>query len=135
MQVSCLWHGLRRLMILLYQRERTNALLMIASSFLLLWLPFIMLPFPVLFSIHTSNHFFMDGCYHYSDSINNFLLILDMITITVLFLTSVIQSSYTLFQNSPVCPRFSFSWCNHLLHLYHQFLMPLKNAIDWKDRQ
>src|SRR5919202_798959 len=42
---NTLWHGLRRLMIPLYQRKRTNALLMTVSSFLLLLLPFIVLPF------------------------------------------------------------------------------------------
>jgi glycosyltransferase involved in cell wall biosynthesis len=42
---NTLWHGLRRLMIPLYQRERTNALLMTVSSFLLLLLPFIVFLF------------------------------------------------------------------------------------------
>src|SRR5919197_4334805 len=60
---NTLWHGLRRLMIPLYQRERTNALLMTVSSFLLLLLPFIVLPFFVLFSI--AIHSFMDGYYRY----------------------------------------------------------------------
>src|SRR6188472_1112372 len=43
--LNTLLDGLRRLMIPLYQRERTSALLMTISSFLLLLLPFILLPF------------------------------------------------------------------------------------------
>ena len=123
-------------MIPLYQRERTNALLMTVSSFLLLLLPFIVLPFLVLFSIPTSHHFFMDGYYHYSAPINDFLLLLDIITITVLFLTSVIQSRYTLFQNSmdglgsPLAGVIIF-----FAFISSIFDATKKNAVDWKDRQ
>ena len=85
---NTLWHGLRRLMILLYQRERTNALLMTVSSFLLLLLPFIVLPF-------------LDGYYRYNSAqVYDFLLLVDIMAIIMLFLTGILQSKYTLFQNS-----------------------------------
>src|ERR671932_764736 len=96
---NTLWHGLRRLMIPLYQRERTNALLMTVSSFLLLLLPFIVLPFLVLFSNTsvTITHSFMNGYYlYYSAQVYDFLLLVDIMTIAILFLTGILQSKYTL---------------------------------------
>ena len=103
---NTLLDGLRRLMIPLYQRERTNALLMTISSFLLLLLPFILLPFLLYYYYYFSIDSYC--------SVNDFLLLIDMTTIALLFSTSAIQSKYTLFQNTVVCSRFSFSWCNHL---------------------
>src|ERR687884_135488 len=61
---NTLWDGLRRLIIPLYQRERTTALLMTISSFLLLLLPFILLLF-LLFS--TTTTLFIDGYYSVKD--------------------------------------------------------------------
>jgi glycosyl transferase family 21 len=126
---NTLWHGLRRLMIPLYQRERTNALLMTVSSFLLLLLPFILLPF-LLFSTATTI-LSIDGYY----SINNFLLLIDITTIALLFSTSAIQSKYTLFQNtlytvgSPLAGIIIFfSFISSILDATK------KNAINWKDR-
>jgi chlorobactene glucosyltransferase len=124
-----LWHGLRRLMIPLYQRERTNALLMTVSSFLLLLLPFILLPF-LLFST-TTTILSVDGYY----SVNNFLLLIDITTIALLFSTSAIQSKYTLFQNtlytvgSPLAGVIIFfSFISSILD------STKKNAVNWKDR-
>ena len=90
--LNTLLDGLRRLMIPLYQRERTSALLMTISSFLLLLLPFILLPF-LLFN---TTVFFIDS---YSVSVNDFLLLIDMATIALIFSTCAIQSKYALFQN------------------------------------
>ena len=138
---NALWHGLRRLMIPLYQREKTNALLMTVSSFLLLLFPFIVLPFLVLFSntITTITHFFMDGYYHhyhYYTYVNDFLLLVDMIAITILFSTSVIQSKYTLFQNSIYALGSPLAG----VIIFFAFISSIldatkKNAVDWKDRQ
>lgn len=125
-----LWHGLRRLMIPLYQRERTNALLITVSSFLLLLLPFILLPF-LLFRTTTTTIPSVDGYY----SVNNFLLLVDITTIALLFSTSAIQSKYTLFQNtlytvgSPLAGVIIFfSFISSILDATK------KNAVNWKDR-
>ena len=132
---NTLWHGLRRLMIPLYQRERINALLMTVSSFLLLLLPLIVLPFFMFFSIGI--HSFMDGYYHYySARVYDFLLLVDMTTITILFLTSVIQSKYTLFQNSMYALGSPLAG----VIIFFAFISSIldaskKNAVDWKDRQ
>ncbi len=129
---NTLWDGLRRLMIPLYQRERANALLMTISSFLLLLLPFVALPFLLLFS--TTTLFFTDG--NYSIYVNDFLLLVDIASISLLFSTSVIQSKYTLFQNmlyslgSPVAGVIVFfAFTSSILDATK------KKAVSWKDRQ
>jgi chlorobactene glucosyltransferase len=134
---NTLWHGLRRLMIPLYQRERTNALSMTVSSFLLLLLPFIALPFLVLFSIPISIHSFMDDYYRYnSTQVYDFLLLVDTMAITILFLTGILQSKYTLFQNSiyalgsPLAGVIIF-----FAFISSIFDAPKKNAVNWKDRK
>jgi glycosyltransferase involved in cell wall biosynthesis len=122
---NTLWHGLRRLMIPLYQRERTNALLMTASSFLLLLLPFIVLPF------------FVVGYYRYNSAqVYDFLPLVDIMAITILFLTGILQSKYTLFQNSlyvigsPLAGVIIFfAFISSILDA------PKKNAVNWKDRK
>jgi chlorobactene glucosyltransferase len=127
---NTLWDGLRRLMIPLYQRERSNALLMTLSSFLLLLLPFILLTF-LLFSTPVTL-FFNHGYY----SVNTFLLLIDIAIIAILFSTSAIQSKYTIFQNvlyilgSPLAG----------VIIFFAFIASIsdaakKNAINWKGRQ
>lgn len=129
---NTLWDGLRRLMIPLYQRERTNALLMTVSSFLLLLLPFILLPFLLLFSTTTTTILSINDGYY---SINDFLLLIDITTIALLFSTSAIQSKYTVFQNtlytvgSPLAGVIIFfSFVSSILDATK------KNAVNWKDR-
>ena len=115
-------------MIILYQRERSNALLMTLSSFLLLLLPFIQ-SF-LLFSTHITL-FFIHGYY----SVNAFLLLIDIAIIAILFSTSVIQSKYIVFRNllyilgSPLAGVIIF------LHISSILDAAKKNAINWKGRQ
>jgi chlorobactene glucosyltransferase len=127
--LNTLLDGLRRLMIPLYQRERTSALLMTISSFLLLLLPFILLPF-LLFN---TTLFFIDSYYV---SANDFLLLIDMATIALLFSTCAIQSKYALFQNmlytlgSPLAGVIIFfAFVSSILDATK------KNAVNWKGRQ
>jgi hypothetical protein len=129
---NTLWDGLRRLMIPLYQRERTNALLMTVSSFLLLLLPFILLPFLLFSTTTTSITLSTDDSYY---SVNDFMLLIDMTTIALLFSTSAIQSKYTLFQNtlyivgSPLAGVIIFfSFVSSILDATK------KNAVNWKGR-
>jgi hypothetical protein len=119
-------------MIPLYRRERANALLMTISSFLLLLLPFIALPVLLLFSATTL--FFTDG--NYPISVNDFLLLVDITTIGLLFSTSVIQSKYTLFQNI----LYSFGSSVAGVIIFFAFTSSIlvatkKKAVSWKDRQ
>jgi chlorobactene glucosyltransferase len=109
---NTLWDGLRRLMIPLYQRERTNALLMTVSSFLLLLLPFIILPF-LLFSMTTTTILSIDDGYY---SVNDFMLLIDINHCSLIF-----NECYTIkvhpFSKYLVYCRFSFGWCNHLFFI------------------
>ena len=132
---NTLWHGLRRLMIPLYQRERITAILMTVSSFLLLLLPFIVLPFFVLFSIAV--HSFMDGYYRYNSAqVYDFLLLVDIMAITILFLTSILQSKYTLFQNSMYALGSPLAGVIIFFAFISSILdAPKKNAVNWKDRK
>ena len=126
-------------MIPLYQRGKTNALLMTVSSFLLLLLPFIVLPFLVLFSntIVTITHSFMNGYYlYYSAQVYDFLLLVDIMTIAILFLTGIVQSKYTLFQNSIYALGSPLAG----VIIFFAFISSIldaakKNAVNWKDRQ
>ena len=102
---------------------------MTISLFLLLLLPFILLLF-LLFS--TTTTLFIDGYY----SVKDFLLLVDIITIALLFSTSAIQSKYTLFQNilytlgSPLAGVIIFfAFISSILDATK------KNAVNWKDRQ
>ena len=124
---NTLWDGLRRLMIPLYQRERTNALLMTVASFLLLLLPFIVSPFLFI----TTTTLSIDGY-----PVNDFLLLIDVTTIALLFSTSAIQSKYTLFQNtlyalgSPLAGVIiSFAFISSILDATK------KNAVNWRGRR
>src|SRR5919202_1634238 len=132
---NTLWHGLRRLMIPLYQREKTNALLMTVSSFLLLLLPFIVLPFLVLLSI--AIHSFMDGYNSYNSAqVYDFLLLVDIMAITILFLTGILQSKYTLFQNSTYALGSPLASVIIFFAFISSILNALKeNTVDWKDRK
>jgi chlorobactene glucosyltransferase len=123
---NSLWDGLRRLMIPLYQRERINALLMTVASFLLLLLPFILLPF--LFIVTTSLS--IDGYF-----VNDFLLLFDVTTIALLFSTSAIQSKYTLFQNTLYALGSSLTG----VIIFFAFISSIldatkKDAVNWQGR-
>jgi hypothetical protein len=102
---------------------------MTISSFLLLLLPFILLPF-LLFN---TTLFFIDSYYV---SANDFLLLIDMATIALLFSTCAIQSKYALFQNmlytlgSPLAGVIIFfAFVSSILDATK------KNAVNWKGRQ
>ena len=79
----------------------------------------------------------MDSYYHYYYAqVYDFVLLVDVMNIIILFLTSILQSKYTLFQNS-ICALGSplagaiifFAFISSILDA------PKKNAVNWKDRQ
>ena len=107
---------------------------MTISSFLLLLLPFIVLPFLVLFSI--SIHSFMDGYYRYNSAqVYDFLLLVDIMAISMLFVTCILQSKYTLFQNSMYALGSPLAGVIIFFAFISSILdAPKKNAVNWKDR-
>jgi hypothetical protein len=105
---------------------------MTVSSFLLLLLPFILLPFLLFSTTTTSITLSTDDSYY---SVNDFMLLIDITTIALLFSTSAIQSKYTLFQNtlyivgSPLAGVIIFfSFVSSILDATK------KNAVNWKGR-
>jgi glycosyltransferase involved in cell wall biosynthesis len=49
---STLWHGLRRIMIPIYKKEKLKASIMVVATFILLLLPLIILPFSIIIAIN-----------------------------------------------------------------------------------
>jgi hypothetical protein len=79
----------------------------------------------------------MDGYYRYNSAqVYDFLVLVDIVAITILFLTGVLQSKYTLFQNSiyalgsPLAGVIIFfAFISSILNAHK------KNAVNWKDRK
>ncbi len=83
-----LWHGLRRLLIPLYKKEKAKAIIMVIATFVLLLLPLIILPFSIIIA--------MDGKNVTKSLI---ILLMSIISISLLAINNVLQLKYTVFQN------------------------------------
>lgn len=127
---STLWHGLRRLMISLYNREKINAYLMVIATFLLLLLPLIVLPFSISMALQQK---------HISSNMTDLNLVLLSLTITsilLLIITSILELKYSILQN----PFYSFGFPLACSFVFIAFLTSIinsgsKNSINWKDRR
>jgi chlorobactene glucosyltransferase len=83
-----LWHGLRRLMIPLYNQKRKRASLMAIAIFFLLFEPFLLLPYSLLF-LNVAR----------DDIFSLILIVSDAIASAIIILSSVIQLRLSVFQN------------------------------------
>src|SRR5918996_1960076 len=83
-----LWHGLRRLMIPLYNQKRKRASLMAIAIFFLLFEPFLLLPYSLLF---------LNGVR--DDIFSLILIVSNVIASATIMLSSVIQLRFSVFQN------------------------------------
>ena len=127
---STLWHGLRRLMISIYNREKINAYLMVIATFFLLLLPLIVLPFSINMALQQR---------HITANITDLNLVLLFLTITsmlLLIITSILELKYSILQN----PFYSFCFPLACSFVFIAFLTSIinsgrKNAINWKDRR
>jgi hypothetical protein len=79
----------------------------------------------------------MDGYYRYNSAqIYDFLLLVDIMAITILFLTGILQSKYTLFQNSIYALGSPLAGVIIFFAFISSILDALKeNTVDWKDRK
>jgi chlorobactene glucosyltransferase len=94
---NTLWHGLRRLMIPLYHRDKVQAYSIAIATLFLLLLPFVLLPFlVVLFSLNDYNS-------NKKDLLpwSQLLLYFDLMIVTLVFLSSAVQLKSVLFY-SPI---------------------------------
>ena len=126
---STLWHGLRRLMISLYKREKINAYLMVIATFLLLFLPLIVLPFSISTVLQQEN---------ITVSMTNLSLVLLFLTVTsilLLVITSILELKYSILQNLVYSLGFplacSFVFIAFLTSLINSVS---KDTVNWKDR-
>jgi glycosyltransferase involved in cell wall biosynthesis len=126
---STLWHGLRRLMISLYNKK-INAYLMVIATFLLLLLPLIVLPFSISMVLQQE---------HITYNMTSLSLVLLSVTITsmlLLIITSILELKYSILQN----PLYSFGFPLACSFVFIAFLTSIinsgsKDAINWKDRR
>lgn len=84
-----LWHGLRRLMIPLYNQKRKRASLMAIAIFFLLFEPFLLLPYSLLLFLNVAR----------DDIFSLILIVSDTMASAIIILSSVIQLRFSVFQN------------------------------------
>ncbi len=126
---STLWHGLRRLMISLYKREKINAYLMVIATFLLLLLPLIVLPFSISMVLQQEN---------ITVSMTNLSLVLLFLTITsmlLLIITSIFELKYSILQNLFYSLGFPLA-CSFVFIAFLTSIINSgsKDTVKWKDR-
>jgi chlorobactene glucosyltransferase len=120
-----LWHGLRRLLIPLYKKEKTKAIIMVIATFVLLLLPLIILPFSIIIA--------MDG-----KNVTKSLIILFMSIISILLLAinNVLQLKYTVFQNLWYALAFPLAGSFVLVAFLSSIIYSKqKDGIIWRDRR
>jgi chlorobactene glucosyltransferase len=124
---SSLWHGLRRLVIPLYKKEKIKASMMAFTTFVLLLFPLIMLPFSIINSIGDGQKYVVN---------NQIMLFLTIMPILLLVITSVLQLKYALFQN----PLYSIAFPLSGSFVFAAFLSSIisanqKDAVSWQGRK
>jgi chlorobactene glucosyltransferase len=132
---SSLWHGLRRLMIPLYRKEKIKASLMVFATALLLLIPLIIVPVSIA----------IDSDLVYAASIMNIkvnypltmvLLFLTVISILLMVVTNCLQLRYVLFQS----PLYSLFLPLAGAFVFVAFLSSIvcsgkEDAINWRGRR
>lgn len=123
--LNTLWHGLRRLMIPLYNQNKKGASLMAIAIFFLLFEPFVLLPYSLLF-INLVRE----------DIVSLLLIVSDAVASAIIILSSVIQLRLGVYQNSlyalfsPVAGAIiSFSFITAIIDARK------KGAISWRGRK
>ncbi len=126
---STLWHGLRRLMISLYNREKINAYLMVIATFLLLLLPLIVLPFSISMVLQQEN------VPVYMTNLSLVLLSLTITSMLLLIITSILELKYSILQNLVYSLGFPLA-CSFVFIAFLTSLINSRNkyTINWKDR-
>jgi chlorobactene glucosyltransferase len=132
---SSLWHGLRRLMIPLYRKEKIKASLMVFATSLLLLIPLIIVPVSIA----------IDSDLGYAASIMNIkinyplnmvLLFLTVISILLMVVTNCLQLRYVLLQN----PLYSLFLPLAGAFVFVAFLSSIvcsgkEDSINWRGRR
>jgi chlorobactene glucosyltransferase len=122
---SSLWHGLRRIMIPLYKKEKTKAIMMVIAMFVLILFPMIMLPFSVINTI--------GGKPEIKSVIILFLAIMSILLIVI---NNVLQLNYTALQNLSYSLGFPISGPFILVAFLSSIICSnKKDVVNWRDRK
>jgi chlorobactene glucosyltransferase len=130
---STLWHGLRRIMIPLFRKEKIKASVMVVATFILVLLPLITIP---LSSITALNGKDSDIVILNNYPISLILLIIATLSIILLIATNILQLKYLVFQNLlyslpfPLAGSFVF-----IVSLSSIFDNKRENAVNWRGRK
>jgi cellulose synthase/poly-beta-1,6-N-acetylglucosamine synthase-like glycosyltransferase len=128
---STLWHGLIRLMISIYKREKIKACLMVIATFLLLLLPLIVLPFSIMSMVLQQEHIT-----DYMTNLNLVLLSLAITSILLLIITSILHLKYLIVQNIFYSVAFPLA-CTFVFIAFFTSIInsAYKHTVNWKDRK
>jgi len=128
---STLWHGLGRLMISIYKREKIKAYLMVIATFLLLLLPLIVLPFSIMSMVLQQEH-----STDYMTNLNLVLLSLAITSILLLIITSILHLKYLIVQNIFYSVAFPLA-CTFVFIAFLTSIInsAYKHTVNWKDRK
>jgi chlorobactene glucosyltransferase len=119
-----LWHGLRRLMIPLYYQNHTNAVLMTAAVFFILFEPFLLLPYTAFLA-------------SYGTDLSGLILwYLDIGSVALIVVTTAVQCKFGVYE-SLLCAfgapfggaMVSFGFISSIIDAKK------KNSVVWRDRQ
>ena len=127
---SNLWHGLARLIISIYKREKMKAWLMVIATFLLLLFPLIVLPYSISITVLQQEHI-----PHYMNNLNLVLLALAITSILLLIITSILHLKYLLVQNIFISIAFPLA-CTFIFIAFFTSIIycAYKHTVNWKDR-
>jgi chlorobactene glucosyltransferase len=131
---STLWHALRRLMIPLFRKEKIKASMMVVTTFILLLLPLIILPFSAITALNGKEEAYSIIINNYSISL--ILIILTIVSILLIIITNVLQLKYSVFQNILYSLSFPLAGSFVFIVSLSSILDNRKeNAVNWRDRK
>jgi chlorobactene glucosyltransferase len=97
--LDTLWHGMRRLVIPLYSRNKTATILMSVAVVFLLLEPFVLLPFSIWLAVFHTELSFVYGQANIFHLLALFLTTTNILTILLIFASNGIQSNLGVFQS------------------------------------
>jgi hypothetical protein len=122
---SSLWHGLRRIMIPLFKKEKIKATKMIIAMFVLILFPITMLPLSVINTIDEK-----------TETKSVIILFLAIMSILLIVINNVLQLKCTVFQNLLYSLGFLLSGPFILVVFLSSIICSSKkDIVNWRDRK
>jgi glycosyltransferase involved in cell wall biosynthesis len=131
---STLWHGLRRLMVPLFRKEKIKTSVMVVATFVLLLLPLIILPFSAITALNGKEE--ANSIIINNNSISLILTFLTIASILLLIMTNALQLKYSVFQNILYSLYFPLAGSFVFIASLSSILDNRKeNVVNWRDRK